>query len=103
MVPRCLQSNWAAKSEGRSPKAERRPKTEARTSQLAVVEGGAFGCRHRSATPAPQRSGVRLSRNGGGFHEFGVRPSAFFRVSAFGFRISSVAPSPTQNAEEPGK
>ena len=84
---RGLQRSRRGKAEVRRPKAERRPKSETRN----------YAARRRSGLGAARSGAVWQFRSEGGFRgcgvpppragRFGLRISAFFRPSAFGFRI----------------
>jgi len=73
------------KPEGRSPKAERRPKPEARNQQAAHGWNGRVICGAADRQPRPPK--VPSSRQG----ELPLRSSEFGLLSAFGFRVSDFA------------
>ena len=76
MMPRAIICSKGRKAEIRRPKAERSPKPEIRNPNQARLAGGLL--RTKSIlTPAHASA-------------FGLRPSDFFRPSAFGFRVSLV-------------
>ena len=69
---------WAAGGKTRNPKAETRKKAEIRSPNcLTTIDAGT-----PNMLPASDRHQQRGS-------QFGFRPSAFFRVSAFGLRVSA--------------
>src|SRR5262249_31879788 len=77
---------WQGKPETRNPKAERNPKPEIRILQaLASSQGVTIIGNQKLAGQTP-----RLRRKA-----FGLRISALFRPSAFGFRVSHTASSST--------
>jgi hypothetical protein len=77
------------KAEGRRPKAERRPKTETRNATLdaqAILVSGTHGdYREAIASAIGLRQMLRFSP---WLPTFGLRPSDFGLLSAFGFRPS---------------
>ena len=94
--PLSLVDTDASKSEIRRPKAERRPKSEARTPKRSPSSGESWHA-WNTRNPEAQHFGsfpircIRSSKRAFRILRllFGFRPSGFFRVSAFGFRIST--------------
>jgi hypothetical protein len=86
--------------EIRNPKAEIRKKPEARNPKLPL---DGLGTRHYwQKGPAGKRASedaVLAARWGAG--SFGLRVSAFFRISVFGFRISRAARFRPEKLEAP--
>jgi hypothetical protein len=80
------------KLEYRSPKAERRPKTETRNATLdaraTLVSGSCGDHRELIARAVCIRQTLRFSPR---LPTFGFRPSDFGLLSAFGFRYSDFA------------
>ena len=80
------------KLEYRSPKAERRPKTETRNATLdaraTLVSGSPSDYREAIASAVVLRQTVRFSPR---LPAFGLRPSEFGLLSVFGLRYSDLA------------
>jgi hypothetical protein len=72
MMPSAIIGSKGRKAEIRSPKAERNPKPEIRNPNQARLAGGLLQGQKHPDTCA----------------RFGLRPSAFGLLSAFGLRIS---------------